>query len=110
MERARATARVEGVGRQLRQQLLDQALRSGTRLLEIIAVPSRCWPGCEPGIEAAGPAPLIGVDRNSGATADRADVHIAIVDMPGLALVAVGAAADEGGHTLRIPHADRQRK
>jgi len=58
----------------------------------------------ETGIEAASPAPLVDIDRHAGALADGAGVHVAvIVDVPGLLVGIVGAAAGKGGHAPMIP-------
>ncbi len=48
-------------------------------------------------IEAALPAPLIGVDRHAGAPGDRADLDVALEDAPAVAVRALVAAAGEGG-------------
>jgi hypothetical protein len=49
-------------------------------------------------VKATLPAPLIDVDRDTGAGRDSADVNIAVEDVP--AIGAIGwAAAGEGGHT-----------
>jgi hypothetical protein len=42
--------------------------------------------------------PWIDVDRNAGVLADRAHVHVAVMDVPGDLLRIVGAAAGETGH------------
>jgi hypothetical protein len=50
-------------------------------------------------IKAAGPAPRIFVMWNPGSERNRADVNIAVIDVP--AVVAFGiATAGEGGHAL----------
>jgi hypothetical protein len=61
---------------------------------------------------------LINVDRNAGAHADRANMHIVEIDMPGDLVRVVGASAGEGGQSpmirpigrggkpLRIGHVD----
>jgi hypothetical protein len=41
---------------------------------------------------------LINVDRDAGALADRAHMHIAVIDVPCDLVRVVGAAAGEGGH------------
>jgi hypothetical protein len=46
-------------------------------------------------IGAAGRLPLIDVDRNAGALADRADIHIAIIDVPSDMVRIIGAAAGQ---------------
>src|ERR1700677_4033393 len=49
------------------------------------------------GIEAATPFPLIDVDRAAGAAGDRADMDIAVIDVPAIGTLGV-AAAGEFGH------------
>jgi hypothetical protein len=49
-------------------------------------------------VEAARPMPWINVDRNAGALADLAHVHVAVIDVPGNLVRIVGAAAGETGH------------
>jgi hypothetical protein len=73
--------------------------------------------GMEAGIEATGPRPLIDVDWHTCSFADGANMNVAVVDVPGLMVRIVGAAAGEGGHSmipqiriiqkpLRIGHVD----
>ena len=53
-------------------------------------------------IEAASPAPRIFIVPDAGAVRDRADMDVAVIDVP--AVLAFGiAAASEGGHTPMIP-------
>ena len=50
--------------------------------------------------EAAAPAPLIDVDRDPGALGDRADLHVAIEDVPAFLMAVLCAASGERGHGL----------
>jgi hypothetical protein len=50
------------------------------------------------GIKATRPAPLFDVDWHAGALADGADANVVKVDVPGLPVGIVTAAAGEGGH------------
>jgi hypothetical protein len=50
------------------------------------------------GIEAARPSPRIFIMRNAGSDRDRADLLVAVIDVPAF-LAGVGrSAAGEGGH------------
>ncbi|MGA7072745.1 hypothetical protein [Bradyrhizobium sp.] len=49
-------------------------------------------------IEAARPLPLVSIERNAGAFAHRADVHVAVIDVPSDLVRIVGASAGEGLH------------
>jgi hypothetical protein len=54
-------------------------------------------PRMQAGIEATRPLPLINVDRNSRAFADRAHMHVVEIDVPCDSVRIVGAAAGEAG-------------
>src|SRR5258705_3746575 len=49
-------------------------------------------------IEAAAPAPLVDVDRDAGADPDRADLHVAIENLPAFSVGVFRAAARQRGH------------
>jgi hypothetical protein len=48
-------------------------------------------------INAAGPLPLIDVDWNASALPDRADMHVAVIDVPSHTVRIGGASAGEDG-------------
>jgi hypothetical protein len=48
-------------------------------------------------IEAAAPSPLVDVDGAAGASRDRADMDIAVIDVPAVRALGI-AAAGKGGH------------
>jgi hypothetical protein len=61
-------------------------LEIGARLVEGGGGAGRAFPWMAARIEAAAPAPRIGVSRVARADRDRADTDVAIVDLPGLLL------------------------
>src|SRR3981081_415160 len=54
-------------------------------------------------IETTRPAPWIFVMRNAGSERDRADVHVAIVDVPAFFAGVSQSAAGAGAHAAMIP-------
>jgi hypothetical protein len=89
---------LEGDFRDLRQQPLPGFLKVCARRLEILGRTILMLPWMEAGIKSARPTPLIDVDGHTGALTDRAHTHVTIVDVPGLAVMILVAAADQAGH------------
>jgi hypothetical protein len=58
-------------------------------------------------INAAGPLPLIDVDWNASALPDRADMHVAVIDVPSHTVRIGGASAGEDGSPIPIPGWDQ---
>jgi len=101
---------VESAFRDFREQRLPVSLKPRARGFECAGGAVPVLARLEPGIEAAAPAPLIAMDGNAGTFADRANTHIAVVDVPGLAVAISDAATGELGHPALIPPAGGARK
>jgi hypothetical protein len=57
--------------------------------------------GFDARIEAATPLPLIDVDRAAGAARDRADMHVAVIDVPAAGAFGISAAG-KGGYSNEV--------
>jgi hypothetical protein len=73
-------------------------LEADPRILEGSRYPITMLSWVQTRVEAARPMPLIAIDRNTGAFADRAHVHVFEIDVPGDLMKIVGAAAGKAGH------------
>jgi hypothetical protein len=83
----------------LRQEHQPRALEIGAGLFEGRGSVGLMFPRMRARIEAAAPFPRMGVVRVAGALGNRADMNIAVVNVPAVAVV-FGSAAGEGG----MPH------
>jgi hypothetical protein len=89
---------VERAGRDFRQQLFPICLEAGAGQFERLGRVTAVLSWMKAGIEAATPTPLININWHARALANRADMHVAVVNVPSL-MVAIGAAAaGQGGH------------
>jgi hypothetical protein len=77
---------------------LSIRLKAGTCFVKCCRGPVAMLSRVQAWIEATRPLPLINVDRNARPFTDRADMHVAVIDMPGDLVWIVGAAAGEDGH------------
>jgi len=60
--------------------------------------------------EPAEPSPLVGILRHPGPLGDRADLHIAVEDLPAFLVAVFLAVSGEGVHGCRIARATRRGK
>jgi hypothetical protein len=81
-----------------RQEHAPCGFEGRARLVERRRGAALMFAGMGSRIKPAAPAPRIGVGWIARAERDRADAHIAVVDLPGLLRGVRVAAASEGGH------------
>jgi hypothetical protein len=93
---------------QPRQQRAPGSLKTASRLFERRRNATGAITPMRHRIEAATPTPLILVDGHAGSDTDRADLHVAEIDVPAFFAGFRTAAAGEGGHALLKLDGSRQ--
>jgi hypothetical protein len=83
---------------QCRQERLPCGLKVGARQVEGLSRAIPILPDLGSRVEAEDPAPLINIDRSAGAERDRADMDIAVVDVPAFLAGVSRSATGELGH------------
>src|SRR5262245_29000752 len=86
-----------------REESAPGSLKRGARSRKTFRRAGGAFAGLAARIEAAAPVPRVGAGRVAGPPADRANVHVAIIeDQPGLVVGSSIAAACEDGHQRNI--------
>jgi hypothetical protein len=94
--------RVDG---NVRQKIGPCHFEGDARVLEGLGYAGPALARIKTGVKSAGPAALLDIDRNAGALADRADVDVAEINVPGLLvrIVAAGEGAGMAGYAVLAP-------
>jgi hypothetical protein len=82
----------------LRLDLTPSLLEGSARIRKIAGNPAVANAAVRRRVGRDGPLPLLGVDRDAGANANRSDVDVITEDQPVFGLPVLVSAADEGRH------------
>jgi hypothetical protein len=91
-----------------REEHLPGGIKIGARQVEGLGRAVPVFPDLGPRVEAEDSAPLIDVDRSAGADRDRADMDVAVIEVPAVRALGI-AAASEGGHPRIEARSERLR-